>query len=257
MRTTLRHASSASSAGGVSLDSCEGSRSSLLRRSIRLETHVVVRVQAATDSLLARKRPRLRSFEPRGPCALDVQALDDTSEELDDGTQEPGISGQQATQGKRIRQHPLPHRAVRQHLSDDVQRRGGHAPSAARRVDSAPFARVCDQHVLATACASKPRQAESRDATAQEPSELQLHVAWQRLLVGLRRPRSRRIRRCRPSRRDLRCRPTQPSSPRRLRGRRCLPCPKRRSRCLPARPCPPTPVRLPRNQTRLNNPAPS
>jgi len=132
-------------------------------------------------------------FDPRGPCALDVEALDDASEWLDDGTQEPGISGQQATHSKRHRQHPVPHRAVRQDFSDDAQRRGGHAPSAARRTYPAPFARVCDQHVLAAPCASKPRQAPSQKAATKRSSQLQFHVAWQRSLVAVARVAQERL----------------------------------------------------------------
>ena len=145
--------------------------------------HRAVALERTTESLLQAKRPRLRSFNTRGPCARDVQALDDASEELDHRAEEPGISGQPATHGKRHRQHPLPHRPVRQDLSDDVQRPGGHAPSAARRADSATFARGCEQHVLAAPPTSQPCQAPSQKAATMKSSQLQLDVPGQRPLV--------------------------------------------------------------------------
>jgi hypothetical protein len=135
------------------------SRSTTTSRSTRTITMLRER-EGSRQRIATISKARCRKIRSIKSCfRRTATGFERESQALDDGTQEPGISGQQATHGKRHRQHPLPHRAVRQDRSGDVRRRGGRAPSAARRFESAPFARVCDQHVLAAPCASKPRQA--------------------------------------------------------------------------------------------------
>jgi len=45
--------------------------------------------------LVEGKRPRLRSFDPCGPRSPQVAAVDDASEEFDDGAEQAGVRSQQ------------------------------------------------------------------------------------------------------------------------------------------------------------------
>ena len=80
----------------------------------------------------------------------------------------------------RRRQHPLPHRDVRQHVRHQVRGSVAHPPGRARRARSTAFARVRDDDFLAALRAHNAQKSVRQDAATQVPPKLFFHVPRQR-----------------------------------------------------------------------------
>jgi hypothetical protein len=82
-----------------------------------------------------------------------------------------GLCGQQHAQLNGQRQHPLPHRRVRDDGGHQVRRRLRHPACSARRAEAAPLATEGQQLVVAAFAAAQPQEAVGQDAAFEEGVE--------------------------------------------------------------------------------------
>ena len=108
------------------------------------------------------------------PGSLQQMARDHALHHLQHRRDQLGLRGQQQAQRDRQRQHPLPHRHVRDDVVDQVRRGLRHAPRAARRAEPAALAAEGQQLVVAALAAAQPQEAVGQDAALEEGVELVL-----------------------------------------------------------------------------------
>jgi hypothetical protein len=111
------------------------------------------------------------------PGSLEQMAREHALHHLQHRRDQLGLHGQQHAQRDRQRQHPLPHRYVRDDMVHQV--RGGlrHPPRTARGTEPAAFAAEGQQLVVAALAAAQPQEAVGQDAALEEGVELALQAA--------------------------------------------------------------------------------
>jgi hypothetical protein len=113
------------------------------------------------------------------PCAVQSMSSDHALHHMQHPRARLGMRGQQQAQRDPQRQHPLPHRHVRNDVVGPLHGSLRHPAVAARRAEPAALATEGQQFVLAALAAAQSQEAVRRDAALEEVIELILDEAGQ------------------------------------------------------------------------------
>ncbi len=140
---------------------------------------VQVESQVGAKSLVHRHRAAARRAQPRSTCHPPVVRLDGPRREAREGQRQLVVERRPNPQPERKREHPLPHaNALWEHALSQVARPLRHAPAAAARAESAPFARQARHSRQAAALALEARAPRREPVTVEVAFELSDDEAW-------------------------------------------------------------------------------